>query len=209
MTPAISVLEIPRTVDVLANFVLPLFGMMIVIFCVSSFFFPFGQRFKESKQTIRGFGVDLEISVLTLFLLMGFIMIFAGFFLYIRSTDLSTLNQRIDTLQADLKAEQSLIERAQKFTVTANLLLPNNAPINFADLEKIECWYYLDPTLENPVKASVERGIGPNSIKVKLVDMKPDDVIRRLELREHGSNHLIGFRENEYPLGPTYELRSE
>jgi hypothetical protein len=209
MSLASSVLETPKTVDVLANFVLPLFGMMIVIFCVSSFFFSFGLRFKESKQTIRGFGVDLEISVLTLFLLMGFVMIFPGFFLYIRSTDLSTLNQQIDKLQADLTAEKTLLERAQKFTVTANLLLPNNAASSLADLDKIECWYYLDPTLENPVKANVERGIGPNSVKVKLVDMKPDDVIRRLELREHGSNHLIGFRENEYPLGPTYELRLE
>jgi len=209
MSPAGSVLEIPRTVDVFANYVLPLFGMMIVIFCVSSFFFSFGQRFKETKQTIRGFGVDLEISVLTLVLLMGFMMIFTGLFLYIRSTDLSTLNQRIDELQADLKAEQTLLERAQKFTVTANLLLPSNAAINLANLEKIECWYYLDPTQENPIKVNVEPGVGPNSVRVKLVDMKPDDVIRRLELKEHGSNRLIGFRENEYPLGPTYELRSE
>ena len=53
------------------NMWLPVAGILIIGFCIASFFFPFGQRFTEAKQVIKGFGVDLEISILTAFLLTG------------------------------------------------------------------------------------------------------------------------------------------
>ena len=53
------------------SIILPILGILILIFCVLSFVFPYGAKFKDKKQTINAFGVKLEVSVLTLFILIG------------------------------------------------------------------------------------------------------------------------------------------
>lgn len=61
-----------------SSYFLPLLGMGIVVFCVLSFFFPYGEKLKGKIQKIKGFGVDLEVSVLTLFIIIGVILSFSG-----------------------------------------------------------------------------------------------------------------------------------
>ena len=46
-------------------------GMVIVAFWVLSFFLPYGKKIKGKTQKIKAFGIDLEVSILTLLLLVG------------------------------------------------------------------------------------------------------------------------------------------
>src|SRR5215831_4039192 len=122
--------------------ILPLVGLAIIVFCILSFFFPFGLRFKETKQTIHGFGVDLEISVLSLFLLIGTLMSGTGIFLHLtnQNKNVEGLNKTIVELQADLKAAQVKAEESQHASLRVSLTLQGG---HLPPIEKLECWYLL------------------------------------------------------------------
>jgi len=137
----------------------------------------------------------------------GITDVFCGIILVSASERFGGLNKRIQELEADLKAAKRNLEDAGRFTVSVTLQLPDQAKIDLAHLENLECRYYLHPSRETPINVIVDKGIAANSVKVKIADISPNDVIWRLELRERASDKLVGVLENEYPLGPTYKLK--
>ena len=65
----------------ITNYVMPGIGCIIILVCLLSFFSSFGDKFKDKTQKIKGFGIDLEVSVLSLFILVGVALSFAGIYL--------------------------------------------------------------------------------------------------------------------------------
>ena len=198
--------DLPKWVSLLANLILPGLGIAIILFCIASFVFPFGQRFKEGKQVIRGFGLDLEISVLTLLLLIGFVMTFSGFYMYLRNENADTLREEIRELRGKLDAAREEVQRAGRFTITANLVLPESVDVSSLDVGKLECRYTLFANPDSWVQAAVSQGLGGNSVRITFADIERRDVIQRLELREHGTESVLGVVMNIYPLQPLYKL---
>ena len=198
--------EMAGQVGILTDLVFPILGILIIILCVSSFFFPFGQRFKEGKQVIRGFGLDLEISVLTLLLLIGFVMTFTGVFLHFSGREVAELKQDKRQLEGKLEELRDRLERAGRFTVIADLILPENVNLSALQVGNLECRFILFDNSEHAV--AVSRGLAGNSLRVTLADFQRGDVIAHLELREHGTERVIGVANNVYPLQPLLKLES-
>jgi len=48
--------------SLISSTILPLLGIGIIIFCILSFFFPYGGKFKDKTQRFKGLGVDMEVS---------------------------------------------------------------------------------------------------------------------------------------------------
>ncbi len=104
--------------------ILPILGIIIVIFCASSFIFPYGEKLRDRIQKINAFGVNLEISVITIFIIIGIVMAYTGIFLYVRDyetqlsqtrkgyeTQLSEIRKDYETLRATLRADYTIIVR--------------------------------------------------------------------------------------------------
>ncbi len=191
----------------LPNLVLPIVGVGIICLCIASFFHPFGQRFKETKQVIRGFGLDLEISVLTLLLLMGFAMAFAGVYLQVQNRMAAGLDDEIKRLQGQVEENREQLRLAGRFMVRADLVLPGNNRITVEDIGKLECRYVLSAQPDSWLQAGVSRGLASNSIRITLADIGRDDVIQQIELRKQGSSRVLGMARNIYPLQPVIELQ--
>jgi hypothetical protein len=190
------------------NGALPVVGLSIIVFCIASFFFPFGTQFKETKQTIHGFGVDLEISVLSLFLLVGTLMSCTGIFLYLtnQSRDVQGLQHTIIELQSELKASKANAELAQHASLRFTLILP--ADLHQPPIQNLECWYLLASNPDMWAQASVYRGVGdPNAIGITLSDIALHDVVQQLELREHGTQNVLASSGSIYPLQPVIQLK--
>src|SRR5260370_33460709 len=96
------------TSSVISGIILPTFGVGIVLFCLLSFVFPYGERFKDKVQKIKALGVDLEVSVLALFILVGVVMAFVG--VYLRVSD---YEGRLQLAANDASAMRKALEQAQ------------------------------------------------------------------------------------------------
>ncbi len=103
------------------------FGILIVLFCISSFVLPFGQNFTSKTQKIRGLGLDLEVSVLTLLLIIGFVLIFFGGGIWLQ---LQGINEQLDSLKTEkVKAEarandlQEKLDKANSMELVAFIRL--------------------------------------------------------------------------------------
>jgi len=204
---SVTILDSVAQPGLLLNLVLPIVGVGIICFCIASFFLPFGQRFKASKQVIRGFGLDLEISVLTLLLLMGFAMAFAGVYLQLQNRMAAGLNDEIKRLQGQVEENREQLRLAGRFMVRADLVLPGNSHITVEDIGKLECRYVLSAKPDSWLQAGVSRGLASNSIRITLADIDRDDVIQQIELRKQGSSRVLGMARNIYPLQPMIALQ--
>jgi hypothetical protein len=68
--------------NILAQIIFPIFGLLMIIFALGSFYFPYGEKIKEATQKFDAFGIKMEISVVTAIIIGG--MIFCGISFYIQ-----------------------------------------------------------------------------------------------------------------------------
>lgn len=181
-------------------------GIAVVLFCMLAYIFPYGERFRDKTQKIKGFGLDLEVSVLTVFILIGFVFTFSGILLQIRGYDdqLKKLEEARLERDARIAHMQLDIERLQKMEIHALVTLEGVDPGAFSRLSDLECEYTLSGRGE-PQKADISKGDG-NSIQVTLKDVTRETHIRRLVLEDRGSNSKWEY-VNFDPLQPIYNLK--
>ena len=48
--------------NLITNLLLPVLGVLIILFCIFSYFLPYGAKFKGQIQKIKAFGMNLELS---------------------------------------------------------------------------------------------------------------------------------------------------
>ena len=127
------------------SIVLPIIGIVIVLFCLGSFIFPYGEKFKSTNQVFKGYGLDLEISLLTVFVLLGVALSLTkvGIFLYTSARDVSTLAADNNRLLVELKNAKDAADRAGRFVVYTSMKLPTGVNLNAVDITKLQCHYLL------------------------------------------------------------------
>jgi hypothetical protein len=182
--------------ELISDLVLPAIGVGVIVFCIASFFFPFGQRFKETKQTIRGFGVDLEISVLTLFLLIGFAFSLVGVYLHLSERSVEALQREHDQAVQQRDQAREELNRArqeQKAAVYGNLVL-DGGDLSEANPDDLECRYRFQG---NDVVANVHGG--PGGPQIMINDTGLNDVIEAVQLWQRNPRLLIGTAKNIWP----------
>lgn len=181
-------------------------GIAVVLFCMLSFILPYGSRFREKTQKIKGFGVDLEVSVLTVFILIGFTFAFSGIFLQFKGYDnqLSALERERLERDATISRMQRELDHMQKMEIRALVTLDDVDPKTFPRLSDLECSYTL-PGGQGPEKVDLSKGEG-NSIQITLRNITKDTHIRHLVLEDKATNIKWEYSNFE-PLRPIYQLK--
>lgn len=186
----------------ITNYILPLIGIVILFFCILSFIFPYGKKFKGKIQKINAFGVNIEVSVLTLFIIIGVCLSLLGLYIQIKDYEGQLYNARI----AKEKAERQLAD-AGKSEITLLVTLEDVEVGSMPKLEDISCRYHMSG-VEKPQKADVLKGYLPLQFKIVLRDIKTTAHIMRLVLEDHSTNRKW-VKQSFAPFEPNYQLKKE
>ncbi|MCK4527567.1 hypothetical protein KAW18_09370 [candidate division WOR-3 bacterium] len=186
----------------ITDIIVPLLGIVIIIFCVLSFFFPYGEKFVDKIQKIKMFGVDMEVSILTLFIVVGVMMSFSGIYLHI-----SNYEEKIKKANIEKEKAKFALVEAKKMEVKIVVVpegVDENLPPKLAD---IQCEYWL-PGDDKSFKADIIQGFSSNSFKIIIKDITPRTHISKLLLRDI-SNNTSWIIKDFMPLEPSFKLIKE
>lgn len=67
--------------ETFSKLIFPIFGMLMIVFALGSFFLRYGEKIKNQIQKLSLFGINLEISVVTAIILGGMLFCGLGFYL--------------------------------------------------------------------------------------------------------------------------------
>lgn len=189
--------------EILTQYVLPVVGIAMIIFSLLSLFFPFGLVIRDKVQKFSGFGVNFEISLLSLFLLLGTAFSVVGIYINLRQD-----NGKIDHLEGQIKILQENLEQSQKNHMTILLKLVGATSHETDDLSKWECTYSTVGTARL-AKGILERGPAETQFSVTLLDINPSTVIQGFSIANLATRRKWGIQRMFAPLQPTYELQQE
>jgi hypothetical protein len=183
---------------------LTLLGALLLLACLALVFTPLGNRLK-TPQKIKGFGVDLEVSVLTVFVLIGFILSLSTFYMQLRDYEaqLASARSQADTLR------QSLAQ-AQKIEVYAYVSLEGIESVKEAPkLTDIHC-SYLPHGQKDWINADVVPGKAPTNYRIILRDITPETNIESMKCADQNPQTPRSWSTGSfYPLTPSYTLKKD
>jgi hypothetical protein len=205
MQPAILAIQLS---DVIVYMAMPAIGIVLIVVFVLSFFLPFGNKLEGTKQLIKGFGMDIQVSTRTILMLGGLALLFTGVFLQWQQSRVNELNQKIGTLNDQLQRAQDQLARAGRQSVRGWLMLPANINAVQLDLKEVVCRYSLGAEPDRWVEAILSQGYSTVSLGIALNDIGRDDVIQKIVLCRKANNEVLGTGENLYPLHPTFRLEA-
>lgn len=182
-------------------------GIVIVVFCIFSFILPYGQNFREKTQKIQGFGLNLEVSVITLLLIIGFVFIFfgSGIWFQLRSIDTRLQSLETDKANADARVRdlQERLDRQSPIDLVAFIKLKGrNAPP--LDVNSVDVLYETATGRGGRVDVSAAPASG--AFKIAIRDFTRDTTMTNLIVRTKDGKRQWKLEGSWMPLLPTYEL---
>lgn len=177
-------------------------GFGIIIFCILSFLFPYGEKFTGKIQKIKGFGVDLEISILTLFIIIGVILSSTGVYFQIKDYE----KQLINAKNNEEVAKKRLAE-AEKMEMRMVVSLEEVSENDMPKLEDVKCKYFL-PGSDKPIEADVIKGVSSGSFKIIFKDVNSMTHVIKLVLEDNATNRKW-VKMYFMPLEPVFLLEME
>jgi predicted membrane protein len=181
---------------------IPLLGFGIIIFCILSFFLPYGEKFKGKIQKIKGFGVNLEISIFTLFIIIGVILSLTG--VYLQITD---YEQQLNNSKKEEEAAKIALAQANKMEMRVVVSLEGVSENDMPKLEDVKCKYFL-PGSDRHIEADVIKGVAQGTFKIILKDVTSRTHVLRLVLEDNATNRKWE-KMNFMPLEPVFSLKKE
>ncbi len=182
-------------------------GIALLLLCIILLISPLRDKFSGATQKIAGFGLNLEVSVMTLLVLISVGLITSGIWLQLRD-----INSELDSLEAKKAAAESRAEQFQRqldesrrMELPVFLTLEGVDDVSTLDFPALECTY-ITSTSDEPIHVDVSPGRrSPNTVKVVLKDLTRDMVIDTLEVFNPQTN-THWKKANFRPLQPTYDL---
>ena len=184
-------------------------GLTIIFFCLLAVFVP---PIKEVTAKLQEFdfnklGISMKVSILTMFVMIGFILSLSSFALEWRgyvdqvsesAAVIATLNGQIAELQKWKQEELARKELARTFDMSI-LLKPRLPRDELLDISKWSCFYRLDKPGKpsDPVRATIELARNGTHLRVFLNDITAETRLFNVELR-NGTQSW--FTENVNPL---------
>jgi hypothetical protein len=188
--------------SLLMSYILPIFGLLILLFCILSYIFPYGEKFKEKIQKIKAFGLNIEVSVLTLFIIIGLVFSCLGIYFYV-----NRYTAQISKYETQINKLNTKLVEAEEKDIVLIVSLDGVSEENEPSLTDLQC-HYRCPVLDQEVRADVSKGYLPAQYKIHLRDIKRTTYIVRLTI-EDASNGKKWVKENFAPFEPYYELNRE
>ena len=186
--------------SVISSIVLPLLGIVIIVVCLLSFIFPYGQRFKDKTQKIKALGVDMEVSVLTLFVIAGVAMASSGVYLRLKDYE-----RQLRSAEANANAMKEALTQAQRLQMKPFITLEGVSANEMPKLADVRAAYFVF-CVDRPVEVAVAPGLSSNQFRISLDDMTSKTVIRSLVLEDRATGRTWTF-DNFAPLEPLYTLK--
>ncbi len=194
------------------NFWLVLAGILIIFFCLLAVFVPNVKSLITSPQEFSGLGVNMRVSILTVFVLMGFILSLSSFALQWRGfmTREEGYKEEISKLKFENKQFEERENRARKFNMTV-VLKPKGLD-EILSTDDWTCVYYLEDSYgkpSRPVQAPLNRAKDGKRFKVTLDDLTPETRIYSIKLKKGDKvwsvEGVFPLREGTFEVEPTDE----
>lgn len=172
-------------------------GLLIIFVCLVMVFIPQIKDFltKPQEFTLDKLGVSMKVSILTVFVLMGFVLSLSSFALqwrgYVRAAGESAekvaqLNGSVTQLQNRIREKQEEENRSRKFNMSI-LLKPQLQENETLDTSEWTCSYWLDKSGDHPsgpIPAPIDLGLSGKHVRVFLSDITADTRLYRVELKK-------------------------
>jgi len=194
----------PQTISLL----LSLLGIVVLLACLLLIGF---KRVPELSvpQKLKGFGLDLNVSVVTLLVLAGLVLALTSTFLQVRNYDsaLSQAEKRADALETALS-------QAKRMNVNADITFEGidvDRPEDIS-LQDLRCRYYID----NPDSAArwiedakLTPGVFGAAFVLTLEEITPKSRIEKIEVEDRNPKHPRKWSISNVGtvLRPAYKLR--
>jgi hypothetical protein len=159
-------------------------------------------------QVIKVYGVDLEISLLALFVLLGVGMTLTGPYLFVLTQSASTMAGKLSVVSKERDDWKEVADRSRVFTLTFYLRIPGDVSVGNMNLNSFRCRYLL-PASQDWTEETVSPGITDNDVKCVIVDLPRDSSIAELqlvELGEKGERKIVGQAGNLSPFRRPIDL---
>ncbi len=170
------------------NFWLVIAGLLIIFFCLVSVFVPNIKALVSSPQEFSGLGVNMRVSILTVFVLMGFILSLSSFALQWQGfkTREHAYNETISRLKIEKEQAEERELRSRKFNI--NLALKPQGLNEELYSKEWECFYFLaerqdKPPDMKPHTAKVVVAKDGKSLKVFLEGLTQEAFIYSIKLK--------------------------
>lgn len=187
-------------------------GVALTVVCIVMLVLPFGAQYKTVTQTFKGWGVNLEISLLTLVLIVGVGLAMAPVAISIYA-DLQEIKNQLETAKregelarGETAALREALNRAQKFDLWALVTLDGVTEATMPKPSDVESTYLVSGSAD-AVRAAVTRGVRANQFRIHLTGVDRQTVVQRLIVEQPGKSRWAydGF----VPLEPVIVLRRE
>ncbi len=187
------------TIEVL---IISMSGLGILAFCILSFFFPYGERFKGKIQKIKGLGVELEISIFTLFIIAGVTLTLTSVYLQIKDYE-----NLLSVAKQNEEAANIALAKSFKMEMRIVISLEGVGNDDIPNLNDVACEYFL-PGTDECNEADVIIGYIKGTFKIILKDITPKTHITRLEFIDKATDRKW-ITTNFMPLEPMFTMRKE
>jgi hypothetical protein len=183
-----------------------------MVVCVVVLFLPPARYLQEQKQliSIDKLGVNLSLSLVTVFFLLSLVLAFAGTIVRFYDTEnkrvVDDLSQKLTKAEAARKAAQEILRKEKTFDLEASLILPRGTGGPGIKIEKWHCYYKFAGSRDE-ASENVEQSQSLDAVTCPIT-VTSDRVIERLTLRDD-KNQIVGVAENIYPLAHRIELKKE
>lgn len=181
--------------DLLLKIVLPIVGLCIILFCVGAFFFRYGARLKDSVQEFKVFGADVKISILTVLILVGLILTFAGTYFTVVDTN-AKLAKMLDEGKAKIDGYERQQQLLQGELTALKLMQSQNKTLNyFLDLDgvteipnpknlKVVYKLWGDEDKENVLSCTPITKSGAQRLRITITDLDPGSFVTSLVVED-------------------------
>jgi hypothetical protein len=184
-------------------------GLLIIFFCLLTVFVPRIKEFitKPQEISLSKLGVSMKISILTVFILMGFILSLSSFILqwqgYAKQAKESA--QMIAALKAQLDDKENEARRSRKFDISVLVKLEGNNTVLKTD--DWSCEYRVELPNGEPDKAvptTLARYGNGQTLRVFLRDISADTKVYDIRLfhktdkKEWIVPTFVPLRDGEY-----------
>lgn len=184
-------------------------GVVLLILCLLLLVSPFRDRFSSATQKIQGFGLNLEVSVLTLLVLISVGLMTSGIWMQLQNIDNKLKQLEIEKTAAEEKAKRAEedLARTNKLGIVIFLKLEGVEDITKLSFQSLQCKYVMSSGEER--KADISPAPVINRIKVNITDLQKDTIIDRLVVESTNSNLKWVSQTQFRPFQPTMELTRE
>jgi hypothetical protein len=170
------------------NFWLVIAGIAIIFFCMLMVFVPRMKDFitKPQEFNLNPIGVSMKVSILTVFVLMGFVLSLSSFVLQWRGyvTQVSESEKTIAGLKAQLDDKLTEASRSRRFDMSI-LIRPQTGSNETLNSDSWSCKYRFETPSGEPdkeVDATVARGADGRSLRIFLKDVSADTRVYQITL---------------------------